>query len=103
MQFTLDQLSLDGITPETSSYNAVSYTWASDLPDTDVLCNGQRLRVTGNCEAALRQFRNRRIGGPAKKDLWVDSIRICQNHIEERNHQVSIMAEIYEKAHYVPI
>ena len=103
IRFTLHQISLDGVASESSSYNAVSYTWASDLPDVDVLCNGQRLRVTGNCEAALRRFQNRRMRDPAKKALWIDSICIRQNDIKERNHQVSIMGEIYEKAHCVLI
>jgi hypothetical protein len=103
IRFTLRHISLDRVTSKSSPYNAVSYTWASDLPDVDVLCNGQRLRVTGNCEAALRRFWNRRIGDPAKNALWIDSICICQNDIKERNHQVSITAEIYEKARCVLI
>jgi hypothetical protein len=104
LRLILDQISLYNVgISKFSPYNAVSYTWESDLPDVDVWCNGQLFRVTGNCEAALRRFRDRRIGDPAKKALWIDSICIWQNNIEERNHQVSIMAEIYEKAHCVLI
>ncbi|KAF8849588.1 hypothetical protein BDZ45DRAFT_772273 [Acephala macrosclerotiorum] len=45
-------------------FNALSYTWASSYPDTYIICNNQRIKITGNCELALRRFLKKRRGDP---------------------------------------
>jgi hypothetical protein len=80
-------------------YNALSYTWDSQEPDISVICQGQRLSVTRNCEAALRKLQRRREGDPRDLPLWIDSICINQADVSERNKQVRMMGEIYFRAH----
>lgn len=62
-----------------------------------ILCRGQRIPITKNCEAALRrlrlQSRNRR--------LWIDAICINQQDISEKSHQVRLMSRIYSNASQV--
>jgi hypothetical protein len=36
-----------------------------------------------------------------QRRLWVDALCINQSHIDEKNHQVGIMGEIYSKAAWV--
>lgn len=81
------------------AYEAVSYAWESQRPSSSILCNGHHLAITANCEAALRRFRKARVA----RILWVDSVCIDQAAIQERNHQVRIMDEIYAKASSVLI
>lgn len=40
-------------------YDALSYTWASDLADETMRCNGKELSITGNLGQALRVIRAR--------------------------------------------
>jgi hypothetical protein len=55
--------------------------------------------VTENLIAALLRFRN-----PTKERiLWIDSICINQNAIDERNHQVKLMGNVYQTASRVLI
>lgn len=89
---------------ENPQYQAVSYTWATEEGDVERSCNvaeiyGGRLRVTVNCESALRQLRKSGL----KRLLWIDSLCINQAHISERNHQVGLMDQIYSRADRVLI
>jgi len=84
-------------------YEALSYTWADatgDASRTKKLYLGREwgvLPVTPNCEAALRCLRL-----PNKdRHIWVDSICINQDDIEERSHQVQMMNIIYQTAQRV--
>jgi hypothetical protein len=89
---------------ENPNYEAVSYTWATEEGDVEKSCNiseiqGGKLRVTVNCESALRQLRNPGL----KRLLWLDSLCINQTHVDERNHQVALMDQIYSRASRVLI
>jgi hypothetical protein len=55
--------------------------------------------VTANCEAALRKLRNR----DSERILWIDAICINQDKTLERNHQVTLMRDIYSKASRVVV
>jgi hypothetical protein len=55
--------------------------------------------VTKNCEAALRRLRDK----DGERILWIDAICIDQDNINERNHQVQLMKEVYSTAHQVII
>ncbi|KAH7169860.1 heterokaryon incompatibility protein-domain-containing protein [Dactylonectria macrodidyma] len=95
VRFQLIETSLDSA----PSYWALSYAWGSEPPSDLVYCNDQRLAVTANCAAALHQL----LSEPEtrKYKLWVDSVCIDQSSIEERNHQVALMAKIYSQANQV--
>jgi hypothetical protein len=101
----LSEVSLDELAfnHDQFCYNALSYTWDSQEPDMSVICQGQRLPVTRNCEAALRRLQRRREGDPRDLPLWIDSICIHQKDVPERNKQVRMMGEIYSRAHSVII
>ena len=75
-------------------YEALSYAWDSPKPDTAIPCSGKHILVTANCEAALRRLRRK----SRVRLVWIDAVCIDQDAILERNHQVSMMGEIYMKA-----
>ncbi|KAF2684197.1 hypothetical protein K458DRAFT_282813, partial [Lentithecium fluviatile CBS 122367] len=82
-------------------YAALSYTWGNDGPSSayTVQCSQRRIETTKNCVDALRRIRSRW----KRTTIWVDSICINQQDVRERNHQVSLMKEIYIRAKRVYI
>ncbi|KAJ4317398.1 hypothetical protein N0V84_007375 [Fusarium piperis] len=75
-------------------YDALSYVWGDKTNLTPIQINGHTVMVTTNLRTAL--FNIRKLDQPCT--LWVDAICIDQNNVLERNHQVSIMADIYRNA-----
>jgi hypothetical protein len=80
-------------------YWALSYAWGNESATQLVYCNNKQLRITPNCAAALRQLASE----PAsrKHHLWVDAICIDQSSVQEKNHQVLLMSDIYSLAAHV--
>ena len=78
-------------------YAALSYAWDVPTPSRPIECDGQRLLITRNCEAALYQLRREQ----DVRVLWVDSICIDQSSVTEKNHQVALMGEIYKQGEQV--
>uniref|UniRef100_A0A0B7KHY6 Heterokaryon incompatibility domain-containing protein n=1 Tax=Bionectria ochroleuca TaxID=29856 RepID=A0A0B7KHY6_BIOOC len=78
-------------------YEALSYTWANDAGDSQKSCSvyygkgWEVIRVTENCANALRRLRYRN----KTRTLWVDAICINQEDVDERSHQVEMMADIF--------
>ncbi|KAH8793760.1 heterokaryon incompatibility protein-domain-containing protein [Hyaloscypha sp. PMI_1271] len=79
---------------ENLQYEAVSYCWGSVHRTSQVICDNQAIMVTENLIAALLRFRN----PTEERILWIDSICINQNAIDERNHQVKLMGNVYQNA-----
>ncbi|KAG4283464.1 hypothetical protein FPRO06_07843 [Fusarium proliferatum] len=81
-------------------YSALSYTWADDKGDASpsnlIFLDGEQkvMRITRNCDRALRSLRQKH----QSVLLWVDSICINQLSPSERSHQVGLMKTIYSKA-----
>jgi hypothetical protein len=73
-------------------YEALSYTWGSNVKSHAIIFNERILPVTENLLAALRRFRLH----DKPRTLWVDAICINQDDIPERNRQVQSMARIYQ-------
>jgi hypothetical protein len=96
LECRIEEVSLD---QEHLGYSAMSYAWDAEEPSRPLICNGKTILVTLNCENALRQF----VMKPAGRVIWVDSICIDQNSLSERNHQVQLMGEIYQRADTVLI
>lgn len=96
---TLKELCLDGLKPGLGQYEALSYVWGSPKGNETILCHGEPLHVTENCLAALRHLRQQR----RPRILWVDALCIDQSSLEERNHQVALMGEVYRMARCVLI
>lgn len=98
----LEAIPLKADDPEwDGGYTALSYAWDSFQGSRDIYCHGQALSVTVNCDAALRQLRDK----TDVMKLWVDSICINQKDeaVEERNAQVAIMGDIYKSARHVVV
>jgi hypothetical protein len=73
-------------------YQTLSYEWGDGPRSTPLLCDGETLLITTNLLAALQRLRS-----PTESlKLWVDSICINQEDIEERSSQVALMPLIYK-------
>ena len=68
----LKQVSID----EPPPYEALSYVWASPIRNRYILCEGKKIMITENCDAALRRLRS---SADRRRVLWVDSICINQS------------------------
>jgi hypothetical protein len=85
------------------SFGALSYAWSIDdeaAPSfRELLCDGAVIKITENCEAALKRLRR-----PNRDQiLWVDAICINQADLEERSLQVLLMRQIYTQASWVAL
>lgn len=81
------------------AYHALSYTWGPPQPAHIITIDGGNFHVRANLhnflvEAQRRSFQNW---------IWIDQICIAQENTSERNHQVSMMADIYRGAARVVI
>jgi hypothetical protein len=79
------------------AYYALSYTWGNPKDTTEIVINGSPATVTANCEYALRQAH----ACTNNILLWMDALSIDQSSTQEKNHQVAMMGQIYEKAAHV--
>jgi hypothetical protein len=93
---------------QTPEYRALSYTWGAPDPVQNITVNNQSFLVRQNLYDFLKAFRARlyrfRDCGDYEKEvqwLWIDQICIDQAVVEERNHQVEMMSDIYRRACYV--
>lgn len=83
-------------------FDALSYAWGRGTPGSRraiLLNETHSLQMTDNLFAALRRLRRRF----ASRQLWIDAICINQDDLEERNHQVSMMDQVYLSAQHVCI
>jgi hypothetical protein len=79
---------------------ALSYKWdPSGTPFKNILCNGARLQVGKNLWDFLHRYSKRQ--AYTETWLWVDAVCIDQTILRERNHQVSMMRQIYSRARAV--
>lgn len=72
-------------------FEAVSYAWGDVNKTGSILMDSNPVSVTISLEAALRHFRFQ----DRPRTLWIDYLCINQCDIEERNHQVAKMGNIY--------
>lgn len=93
------------------SYVALSYTWGGEEPcePLTIRTSGsstKQLLITPNCAAALRLLRRslyRKTKNRRSLSVWIDAICIDQAFDDERNAQVAMMAEIYQRAKTVVV
>ena len=76
------------------SYEALSYVWGDEICPLTALLNGIPVSVTTNLDCALRHLRFRL----TTRILWVDALSMNQQDVQERNHQVRLMGQIYANA-----
>jgi hypothetical protein len=89
----------------TPEYRALSYTWGPPSPVQEIFVNDRPLLVRHNLFNFLQAFRayllklqSRSSDGNEIQWVWIDQICIDQSAIDERNHQVRMMADIYKRA-----
>lgn len=79
-------------------YEALSWCWGREEKDRAIRIqeNGEyyRVAVTKELSLALKYLRHRH----KNRILWIDALCIDQQNHEERNHQVQMMARIYNGA-----
>ncbi|PMD31544.1 HET-domain-containing protein [Hyaloscypha variabilis F] len=80
-------------------YTALSYTWGDTNNMKQILLDGEVFKVRDNLWQFLHQIREQ-----GRRDrFWIDAICINQENVEERNHQVALMKDIYSKAILVAV
>lgn len=76
-------------------YEALSYEWGlSDSPRTTINIDGITCEVRQNLGSALYHLRKDK----KNRRIWIDALCINQMDEKERNHQVTNMGRIYQKA-----
>ena len=109
LQGSLREISLD----RPKSFDALSYVWEDDPPPPNegtpvpnyILLDGKpgeslkSLEISKSCYIALQNLRDHH----AVRTIWVDAICIDQKNDSEKNMQIPLMKEIYEKARKVYI
>jgi hypothetical protein len=79
-------------------FEALSYTWGkSQDPQMSVAVDGIQLPVSQNLFDALLHLRNNN----KSRTLWIDAICINQTDVQEKTHQVQLMAKIFSSANRV--
>ncbi|KAG8156845.1 hypothetical protein KVR01_013258 [Diaporthe batatas] len=73
---------------------AISYTWGSPSNLSSISLNGTCFQVRENCYKALLQCRQQNI----KQYIWIDSICINQDNVDEKGPQVAMMSTLYRNA-----
>lgn len=79
---------------EKQQYTCLSYCWGDETPTHIIWIDGKAFSVRQNLFEFLITARKMNI----KDELWIDAICIDQTNLQERNHQVQQMAEIYHRA-----
>ena len=96
---SLYETSLQDIRDGRESYEAISYVWGSPHGTQKIFCDDKPLLVTMNCLQVLRYLRRK----SKARDLWIDAVCIDQRNVQERNHQVALMGDVYRLASEVLI
>ncbi|KAK7996380.1 Delta-aminolevulinic acid dehydratase [Apiospora arundinis] len=76
------------------SFEALSYEWKGKVGTVPIQCHQDRLLITPNCKAAVERLRHE----DKPRMLWIDSICIDQENVEECSNQVKLMTSIYRAA-----
>jgi tetratricopeptide (TPR) repeat protein len=90
------------------AYDALSYAWQEPTAVSDgelesngiLLVDNKAMKIGRNLEAFLQHFHALKQEQP-REYIWIDSICINQNDMQERGRQVLRMREIYQKAFLV--
>ncbi|KAH7081411.1 heterokaryon incompatibility protein-domain-containing protein [Paraphoma chrysanthemicola] len=80
-----------------NAHIALSYAWGPPPAVATILVNDGAFQIRQNLYDFLEVARQRDIGAL----FWIDQICIDQQNIEERNHQIKLMGNIYRRASHV--
>ncbi|KAN0113121.1 Heterokaryon incompatibility protein (HET) domain containing protein [Hyaloscypha variabilis] len=80
-------------------YEAVSYSWGTEVSKQHIKMNGHRFQVSSNLFDALLHLGS----SDVERTFWIDAICINQKDIDERNSQIQLMPFIYKRAKTVVV
>ena len=80
---------------ENLEYVALSYYWGDTTIKYPIYCEGAEIRVTKNLVDALLMLRQHSSGNLL---FWIDAVCINQSNVDEKNHQVPLMRDIYSRS-----
>jgi hypothetical protein len=83
----------------TTDYDAVSYVWGSGERDRIIVLNGRPFLVTTNVYNVIYRSSSYR----GERVVWIDTICINQDDVEEKKSQIQRMRNIYDQATTVQI
>ena len=81
-------------------YVALSYVWGSFDDTEDIYVNGHSIAITTNLFSFLKELLTE-ASRTRDQYFWADQISMDQNNIQERDHQVGLMGQIYSGAECV--
>jgi hypothetical protein len=81
------------------SYTALSYAWGDASNKATLMVDGRMTIIHRSLFNAISTLRS----SACDRLIWADAICINQADIHEKNHQVSMMGEIYEGAKNVAV
>ena len=76
------------------SYEAISYTWSAHVYGAFILVDGLEIPIPWNLKLALLRFRDER----RARRIWVDSVSINMDDLQERARQILNMRQIFQGA-----
>ena len=79
-----------------ASYICLSYVWGEEGPGHTIILDKQPFRIRSNLYGFLVTARRKR--RLLENWLWIDALSIDQTNVEERNHQVQQMGQIFSRA-----
>lgn len=87
-------------------FYAVSHCWGTAAPDCPLRVGDQTLMIRPNLAAGVSRLRELAATGPgdeprldpAPRRVWIDTICINQDDVDERSSQVSLMGEVYSSS-----
>ena len=94
LQVELRSASLKGKWRSRPKYETISYHWGEPADVAAIQINKQSVSVPANAAAALRCMRD----AHTERVLWIDAVCINQADLDERAHQVNMMADVYSNA-----
>lgn len=93
LQYTMQHVELH----RSTKYVAVSYSWGAPVPATAL----KRISIHGEAvlvRPTLYRFLKNMANQQPLMSMWIDCLSIDQTNVNERNHQISIMGDIYRTA-----
>ncbi len=78
-------------------FDAVSYTWGTDLDEQEIIVDGHRLRIRKNLHDFLLQLRREK----QRRAIWIDALSISQTDLDEKAQQVQMIGRIFGAARRV--
>ncbi|KAE9379992.1 HET-domain-containing protein, partial [Stipitochalara longipes BDJ] len=99
-------LEVRNLSEQDLDYEAISYCWSQGIGDAiedtwdfHVKCGEDTFMVPRNLGRALRRLRYQ----DKQRRLWMDSVCIDQQSVEEKNVQVAMMGRIFAQARRVVV